>query len=148
MVEVAARRLVERHATVGDLFTSLEFTESNVSFLRNARFSGNPEFSSLLGIGGQLRIDSLKGDKDMMPILEIVDGGVTIDYMPQVFTGFDNLEHIEGTLALNRSVKSIDGFASLTSLGGNLLVSRTLDAAALDDFLNQLEEFSGTININ
>jgi hypothetical protein len=133
---------------VGEFFRSLEFTDGNVSLLSNSRFDTNPEFTSLLGIGGQLRIDSLLPDNDMMPALEIVDGNVQIERTPQTFTGFDKLGHIEGTLTLRRGVLRIDGFKSLTSLGGNLVVWSSIDANELDAFLNQLEEFSGTITYN
>ncbi|MEZ4460227.1 MAG: hypothetical protein R3E66_10980 [bacterium] len=57
----------------------------------------------------------------------------------------NKLTHIEGTLQISGGMRTLDGPKKLTSIGGNIRIPRTFNGAALDDFLNQLTEFSGTI---
>lgn len=133
---------------VGSLFTSLEGTEGAISVRTNTGFSSNPVFESLIGMGGSLLVDTLKEGSDMMPVLEIVDGSVTINQTPQELVGFTKLQHIEGTLTLKRWVDTVTGLTALTSIGGDLSIPRSLEGAELDDFLNRLTEFSGSITFN
>ena len=138
---IASRTLVD----IGPLFESLEFTEGQISITANHGFTDNIVFRSLAGMGGNLRVDDLKADTDMMPELQVVDGTVSIHRTPQELVGFPKLELIEGSLSLNASMNTWTGMQNLTAIGGNLSVPRSLPQADLDDFLNRLEEFSGTI---
>lgn len=132
---------------VGAMFKDLEFAGS-ISIVANSQFDKNLVFESLAGIEGSLRLDVLKDGLDPMPELQLVDGGVTINSTPQELKGFPKLERIEGGLLLKRSVSEITGWANLTAIGLNLSVPRTLQQPELDNFLLQLEEFSGSITYN
>ena len=85
---------------------------------------------------------------DPLPALQLVDGSMAINSTPTELEGMPNLERIEGGLTLKRSVDTITGLGNLTAIGGNLSVPRTLQQPELDNFLLQLEEFSGSINYN
>lgn len=133
---------------IGPLFEKLENTQGRLSLVGNQGFAVNPVFKKLVSIGGDLRVDALKEGLDMMPLLEIVDGSVEINRTPTELTGFPRLERIEGSLTLKASMDTMTGMADLVAIGGNLSVPRTLPSAELDDFLNRLTEFSGTIRYN
>jgi hypothetical protein len=134
--------------SVGDFFKSLENVGGSLALVENNGFDKNPEFKALNSIGGNLRVDSLKSGADLMPLLEIVDGSVTVNQTPAELTGFARLERIEGGLTLRAAVHKMTGMALLTAIGENLSIPRTLSNTELDNFLNRLTEFSGTINYN
>lgn len=134
--------------TIGPLFEGLENTEGGISLLNNAGFTDNPVFKKLGSMGGGLRVDALLVGADLMPVLEIVDGSVTINSTPAELKGFPLLERIEGNLTLRANLNTMTGMRKLTAIGANLSVPRTLGTVELDAFLNRLTEFSGTINYN
>lgn len=133
---------------VRPLFQNLENVENSVSIVDNRDFDDNAVFESLVAIGGRLRIDTLHEGSDIMPALEIVDDALLIDHTPTELVGFPRLERIEGDLRLRASVSQITGMGNLTAIGGNISVPRSLAGVELDDFLNQLTEFSGAITYN
>jgi hypothetical protein len=143
-----AIRANDAPVSVGPLFQNLENIEASAAILDNSQFDDNPVFEKLVAIGGRLKVDTLHEGSDMMPALEIVDDAVLIDHTPTELVGFGNLERIEGDLRLRASVSQMTGMANLTAIGGNISVPRSLAGAELDDFLNQLSEFSGTITYN
>ena len=99
-------------------------------------------------MGGGLEVEVLMEGTDMMPELEIIDGYLKIYRTPAELTGFPRLENIEGDVTLRAYVSSVTGLGDLTAIGGNLRIPHSLTGTELDDFLNQLTEFSGTINYN
>lgn len=143
-----AIRANDTSVAVGPLFGNLENVEASVSILDNSEFDDNPVFEKLVAIGGRVRIDTLHEGSDMMPALEIVDDALLLEHTPTELGGFPKLERIEGDLRLRASVSQLTGMANLTAIGGNISVPRSLAGAELDDFLNQLTEFSGTITYN
>lgn len=133
---------------LGASFGALE-TTGQLTVGKNNGFSDNIEFASLLGVEGPVFIDTLHDTAvDIFPVLEIVDGKFSIESTPQQLRGMDQLERIEGSLSLKRVMNEIAGLSNLSAVGGNLSLPRTLPQPALDNFVLQLDEFSGTITYN
>ncbi len=127
-------------------FDALESLLGTLTVRLRARDAKFDAMKNLLGVRNLSMVDASQESLNILPNLLLVDAVLNITGNGSEIRGLAKLDSVNGDLVIDNA-PAITGLGSLVSVGGqNLTLPREMPAADRDTFLNQLEQFSGTIH--